>query len=167
VLGAGVVSASGLSQTSQNRGLVAASSVPGSPLSFNAGDSQASSRESEPWITDPSGLRFSRSESSPATSPTPARKAAKDGPVGTGEISTHVISKLGKGSVAGATVRVLYHPDLGASAGLTPGWKIVRSGTLSANGGIDDLIPPGKLMVRNLLCLLESSDMLHAPNHAS
>ena len=61
-----------------------------------------------------------------------------------GEISTHVICKLGKGSVDGAFVRVLYHPDLGASV-LSSGWKLINEAKLSANGGIDDLVPPGTL----------------------
>ena len=63
---------------------------------------------------------------------------------GKGEISTHVISKLGSGSIAGAAVRVHYHPDLSAGA-LTAGWKPVASASLSANGGIDDLVPVGSL----------------------
>ena len=61
-----------------------------------------------------------------------------------GEISTHVICKLGKWSVDGALVRVLYHPDLGASV-LSSGWKLINEAKLSANGGIDDLVPPGTL----------------------
>ena len=61
-----------------------------------------------------------------------------------GEISTHVICKLGKGSVDGALVRVMYHPDLMAGV-LSPGWTFMSEKKLSANGGIDDLVPPGTL----------------------
>lgn len=61
-----------------------------------------------------------------------------------GEISTHVISKLGKQSVEGALVRVYYNSAFDAGP-LSPGWTVVSEAALSANGGIDDLVPPGKL----------------------
>uniref|UniRef100_A0A7S2D9H9 Uncharacterized protein n=1 Tax=Haptolina brevifila TaxID=156173 RepID=A0A7S2D9H9_9EUKA len=63
---------------------------------------------------------------------------------GIGEISTHVISKLGKDSVNGARVRVYFHPSFTAGV-LSPGWELVTDAALSANGGIDDLVPPGTL----------------------
>ena len=65
---------------------------------------------------------------------------------GVGEISTHVISKLGKASVDGAVVRVYFNSDH-ASGPLSRGWEPVCSNKLSANGGIDDLVPPGKLKI--------------------
>ena len=61
-----------------------------------------------------------------------------------GEISTHVISKLGKPSVAGATVRVMHNTDFNAGV-LSKGWTQVRQAKLSENGGVDDLVPPGQL----------------------
>ena len=61
-----------------------------------------------------------------------------------GEISTHVISKLGKDSVDGARVRVYYHSSFEAGP-LSPGWSLVKEGVLSANGAIDDLVEPGEL----------------------
>lgn len=63
---------------------------------------------------------------------------------GKGEISTHVICKLGPQSVDGAAVRVSYHPDLAASVH-TAGWTAVCERYLSSNGGVDDLVPPGSL----------------------
>eukprot|EP00966_Prymnesium_polylepis_P192474 4461181-Prymnesium_polylepis.1 len=55
-----------------------------------------------------------------ATVPRPPAAASAPG-VDTGEISTHVISKLGKASCDGAAVRVSYHADYAAGA-LSPGW---------------------------------------------
>ena len=57
-----------------------------------------------------------------------------------------MISKLGKASVDGAIVRVYFNSDFGAHA-LGGGWEPVCSDKLSANGGIDDLVPPGSLKV--------------------
>ena len=70
--------------------------------------------------------------------------ATCSGASGSGEISTHVISKLGKPSVAQATVRVYHHPDFGAGC-MSKGWLPVRTAKLSDNGGVDDLVPPGSL----------------------
>ena len=64
--------------------------------------------------------------------------------VGKGEISTHVISKLGKGSVDGAAVRVFYHQAFTAGA-QSNGWTLYKEAKLSANGGVDDLVPPGEM----------------------
>ena len=61
-----------------------------------------------------------------------------------GEISTHVFSKLGKGSIEGAAVRVSYNGNLSASV-LESGWHLLCERQLSANGGVDDLVPPGTL----------------------
>ena len=49
-----------------------------------------------------------------------------------GEISTHVISKLGKPSVDGARVRVYYNGSYDAGA-LSPGWALVKDASLSAS----------------------------------
>ena len=51
---------------------------------------------------------------------------------------------MGKDSVDGAVVKVFYHTSYDASA-ITPGWVLVREASLSANGGVDDLVPPGEL----------------------
>ena len=61
-----------------------------------------------------------------------------------GEISTHVISKLGKPSVAGATVCVYYHANFDAGA-RADGWESLSCAQLSENGGNDALVPPGQL----------------------
>uniref|UniRef100_A0A7S0PZW2 Uncharacterized protein n=1 Tax=Coccolithus braarudii TaxID=221442 RepID=A0A7S0PZW2_9EUKA len=64
--------------------------------------------------------------------------------ISSGEISTHVISKLGKASVDGAKVSVSYNADLSAGA-RSCGWRLLREAALSTNGGIDDLVPVGEL----------------------
>jgi hypothetical protein len=61
-----------------------------------------------------------------------------------GEISTHVISKLGMPSVAGAPVRVFYNTDLAAGF-MAEGWTLLKETELSPNGGNDTLVPPGEL----------------------
>mmetsp|Transcript_15697 Transcript_15697/g.18914 ORF Transcript_15697/g.18914 Transcript_15697/m.18914 type:complete len:140 (-) Transcript_15697:485-904(-) len=61
-----------------------------------------------------------------------------------GDISTHVISKLGLGSVAGSTVQVYYNADLKAGP-LTQGWQLLKTTSLSANGGNDTLVEQGSL----------------------
>ena len=78
------------------------------------------------------------------TSEIPAIGKGAGTAVSTGEISTHVISKLGKQSVSGSTVRVYHHADFTAGV-LSPGWTFVGQATLSDNGGIDDLVPPGTM----------------------
>eukprot|EP00316_Scyphosphaera_apsteinii_P021361 CAMPEP_0119331972 /NCGR_PEP_ID=MMETSP1333-20130426/81762_1 /TAXON_ID=418940 /ORGANISM="Scyphosphaera apsteinii, Strain RCC1455" /LENGTH=172 /DNA_ID=CAMNT_0007341701 /DNA_START=166 /DNA_END=684 /DNA_ORIENTATION=- len=81
-----------------------------------------------------------------AASPMPGTPLSYcSGGPGCGEISTHVISKLGKGSVHGAHVSVYFHHDFGASM-QTPGWHSIGHFNLSANGAVDDLVPPGQLM---------------------
>ena len=72
------------------------------------------------------------------------RGASQPSAASTGEISTHVISKLGKGTVDGASVKVYYNPNMSAGP-LTSGWTMVAQAKLSANGGVDDLVPPGTL----------------------
>ena len=62
----------------------------------------------------------------------------------TGEISAHVISKLGSPTVAGAPVRVFYHGDPAAGF-MDSGWELLKETSLSANGGNDTLVPPGEL----------------------
>lgn len=62
----------------------------------------------------------------------------------TGEISTHVISKLGSPTVAGAAVRVFYNADFAAGF-MADGWQLLKETSLSANGGNDTLVPPGEL----------------------
>ncbi|KAL1498924.1 hypothetical protein AB1Y20_013445 [Prymnesium parvum] len=74
----------------------------------------------------------------------PAAPATAVGASSRGEISTHVISKLGKESVDGAAVRVSFHSDLHASVH-SAGWVLVGERHLSANGGVDDLVPVGAL----------------------
>ena len=54
------------------------------------------------------------------------------------------ISKLGKASVDGAVVRVSFNADLGASV-FAADWVPLCERKLSANGGIDDLVPEGSL----------------------
>ena len=61
-----------------------------------------------------------------------------------GDISTHVISKLGLPSVAHSPVRLFFNAD--ASAGfLSPGWELKAETALSANGGNDTLVKMGDL----------------------
>ena len=63
-----------------------------------------------------------------------------------GEISTHVISKLGLPSVAGSPVRVFYSEDPSASvvdAGAK--WNCETETALSGNGGHDSLVKEGDL----------------------
>ncbi|CAK0848066.1 unnamed protein product [Prorocentrum cordatum] len=64
-----------------------------------------------------------------------------------GEISTHVISKLGQPSVAGATVEVRYNASSTASVFDVGGWELVGSSTLSENGGNDTLVEVGSLQI--------------------
>ena len=59
----------------------------------------------------------------------PSTKPGSPVELSTGEISTHVISKLGKGSVDGARIRVLYHSDFEASV-TAPGWTLVTEANL-------------------------------------
>ena len=61
-----------------------------------------------------------------------------------GDISTHVISKLGAPSIAGSKVRLFFNENLGAGF-MDAGWNLVKEAALSANGGIDDLVPIGSL----------------------
>ena len=65
-------------------------------------------------------------------------------PASMGDISTHVISKLGLPSVAHSPVRLFFNAD--ASAGfLSPGWELKAETALSANGGNDTLVKMGDL----------------------
>ena len=117
-LGAGCAAISCLSPPalSQQAEVVATSSKPGSPLH----------------------IRFPEHQQQAATPapPSPPAPSASKASASVGEISTHVICKLGKGSVDGALVRCLYHSDFAASV-LSPGWVLVNEAKLSANGGID------------------------------
>ena len=61
-----------------------------------------------------------------------------------GDISTHVISKLGKDSVAGSSVKVYYNQSADASP-FDQGWELVNDAALSENGGNDTLVAEGKL----------------------
>mmetsp|Transcript_68635 Transcript_68635/g.129448 ORF Transcript_68635/g.129448 Transcript_68635/m.129448 type:complete len:143 (+) Transcript_68635:127-555(+) len=70
---------------------------------------------------------------------------------GAGDISTHVISKLGKASIAGAKVSLHFNADFNASA-FDPGWEKEKDAELSENGGNDLLVPPGSLK-KGLYCL--------------
>ena len=76
--------------------------------------------------------------------PSASSTAACSGKVGKGEISTHVISKLGKGSVDGAAVKVYHNPKFSADW-TSSGWVHQKTAALSPNGGIDDLVPEGTL----------------------
>ena len=55
---------------------------------------------------------------------------------GQGDISTHVISKLGSSSVAGSHVALHFNPDLNASC-FEEGWTQIADERLSDNGGHD------------------------------
>ena len=59
---------------------------------------------------------------------------------GAGDISTHVISKLGPDSVAGARVVLHFNPDVNACC-FDAGWVPVCDEALSANGGHDVSTP--------------------------
>lgn len=61
-----------------------------------------------------------------------------------GDISTHVISKLGAPSISGSKVRLFFNENLGAGF-MDAGWALAKEAALSANGGIDDLVPIGSL----------------------
>ena len=63
---------------------------------------------------------------------------------GMGEVSTHVISKLGMPSVGGSAVRVFYHADHAAGF-MDAGWALLKETKLSENGGNDTLVAPGEL----------------------
>ena len=63
-----------------------------------------------------------------------------------GEISTHVISKLGLLSVGRAAVKLFYNADLNAGC-RDDGWQLICATALSDNGGHDTLVPPGELRV--------------------
>ncbi|CAD7956269.1 unnamed protein product [Amoebophrya sp. A120] len=67
-----------------------------------------------------------------------------------GDISVHVISKLGKPSVADATVEVFYSADkstklLGTSSSSSSSWQLLSTTNLSEHGGNDELVKPGDL----------------------
>eukprot|EP00927_Polykrikos_kofoidii_P000320 TRINITY_DN1011_c0_g1_i1.p1 TRINITY_DN1011_c0_g1~~TRINITY_DN1011_c0_g1_i1.p1 ORF type:complete len:144 (+),score=23.84 TRINITY_DN1011_c0_g1_i1:71-502(+) len=65
-----------------------------------------------------------------------------------GDLSVHVISKLGKASVAGAAVEVFYNADRSAkllSPGSASSWELLKTAALSEHGGNDDLVSPGNL----------------------
>eukprot|EP00391_Amoebophrya_sp_Ameob2_P013673 CAMPEP_0178985294 /NCGR_PEP_ID=MMETSP0795-20121207/2070_1 /TAXON_ID=88552 /ORGANISM="Amoebophrya sp., Strain Ameob2" /LENGTH=141 /DNA_ID=CAMNT_0020676231 /DNA_START=735 /DNA_END=1157 /DNA_ORIENTATION=+ len=68
-----------------------------------------------------------------------------------GDISVHVISKLGKPSVANATVEVFYYGGDKKSAKLlgagNSGWELLKTTSLSEHGGNDELVPIGELKV--------------------
>ena len=98
--------------------------LPGTPLSFKTLDQKVPRNGGD----------------APGASATAQKAASKED----GEISTHVICKLGKGSVDGAKVTVMYNENLMASV-LSGGWTKVNEAYLSANGGINDLVPPGTL----------------------
>ena len=59
-----------------------------------------------------------------------------DADCGAGDISTHVISKLGSDSVAGARVVLHYNENLEACC-FDSGWNQIADESLSANGGND------------------------------
>jgi hypothetical protein len=112
---------------------------------FGAGAATASALSQARTQQEPERfLASSAAPGSPLTLPASAAAASCASRPSKGEISTHVISKLGKPSVANAAVRVHHHSDFGAGS-MSPGWKLVREATLSQNGGVDDLVPPGQL----------------------
>ena len=83
-----------------------------------------------------SSLHSARTRVFTALAPTPQPRM--------GDISTHVISKLGLPSVAHSPVRLFFNAD--ASAGfLSPGWELKAETALSANGGNDTLVKMGDL----------------------
>lgn len=62
-----------------------------------------------------------------------------------GELSTHVISKLGKPSVAGAKVVLRYAADATASPFEAAQWIVLQETALSEHGGCDTLVNAGDL----------------------
>ena len=82
-----------------------------------------------------------------------------------GDISTHVISKLGSPSVAGAAVRLFFNESMDAGF-LDAGWSLIKTTALSDNGGNDELVPQGELKRGLYLVECTRSTILPTPRRS-